>query len=146
VALARAVAAVRRFLAHVRFVLGAALVGAAAGLALALISLPPANEGFPSSPTLARWVLALAPGFGIGWWLGLLWGVVLSMAGRGAAAPAGERRAMTATFLAAGVLVLAFAVARVTHVSTAAGLAVGAVAAVAVAFWWAGRGSRGSAP
>ncbi|MGE5235350.1 MAG: hypothetical protein ACM3O7_03245 [Acidobacteriota bacterium] len=71
-----------RLLAEIRFVFGAALIGAAAGLALALLLLPPSRPGFPTSPVLARWVHAIAPGFAYGWWGGLLWSSFMALSAR----------------------------------------------------------------
>lgn len=141
-ALSWARAAARRFLAHVRFALGAALVGAGTGLVIALLFLPPATPGFPAAPALSRWVLALSPAVAIGWWMGLLWGSILTLTGK-RTDDEGEGRLMAATLLAAAALVVACAGARLSGLGAHAGLAAGAAAALAVGWWRAARhGSR----
>jgi hypothetical protein len=101
-----------RLLAEVRFVFGGALVGAAAGLVLAVLFLPPSLPGFQTSPLLARWVRAIAPGFGYGWWGGLLWSTFLALAARRSDPPAPVDSLGPATWVAASVAVVAGALSR----------------------------------
>ncbi|MFZ5787719.1 MAG: hypothetical protein ACOY3Y_14865, partial [Acidobacteriota bacterium] len=53
------------------------------GLALALLSAPPADPGVPSAPLVSRWIGATAPAVVIGWWVGLFWSVALALHVRG---------------------------------------------------------------
>ncbi|MFH1177943.1 MAG: hypothetical protein V1750_11095 [Acidobacteriota bacterium] len=122
-----------RLVDELRFVLSGALVGAAAGLALALLALPPQGGAFATAPPGARWFLAIAPGAGGGWWGGLVWSVLLSLAGRRQTPPAPVASLLPATAWAASVLVAVSGAARLAHLhpgwGAAAGLALAALAA-----------------
>jgi hypothetical protein len=122
-----------RLVDELRFVLAGALVGAAAGLVLALFALPPHGGAFATAPPGARWFLAIAPGAGGGWWGGLVWSVLLSLAGRRQAPSAPVASLLPATALAALVLVAVSGAARLIHFhpgwGAAAGLALAALTA-----------------
>ena len=64
-----------RMLAEAGFALGAALVMAAAGTAVAL-GMPPIRL-LPTDEPAVRWFVQVAVGFGLGWWGGLFWGIGL---------------------------------------------------------------------
>jgi hypothetical protein len=62
-------------LAEARFALGAALVMAAAGMAVAF-GMPPMRL-LPSDEPAVRWFVQASVGFGLGWWGGLFWATAL---------------------------------------------------------------------
>lgn len=97
-----------RVLSEVRFALGAALVMAVAGAALAF-GMPPIRLVPTDAPAVRLFVQA-AVGFGLGWWGGLFWGTALVFYARGCSPPPPLGSLMPATWLA-GVLVAATALA-----------------------------------
>ena len=57
-------------------VLAGALAWALAGGVLAVIL--PLSQPWEGAPLAARWVVQLALGFGLGWWLGVVWMVAVA--------------------------------------------------------------------
>jgi hypothetical protein len=114
-----------RLLAEVRFALAGALLGGAAGLALSLLLLPPGRADFTTAPPGARWLLAVAPGFGFGWWGGMLWSVMLALDGRRRRPPSPTTALLPAAAAAAVVVVLAGAGARLAAVDLRWGILAG---------------------
>ena len=120
-----------RLFDEVRFVLGAALIGALAGVVLAVLALPPDSSGFPTSPRLAPWLAAVAPATGIGWWSALVWAVAMALQARRGGVPT---PALTpATWLAAGITVACGFAAPLLSVNRGWGIAAGVVAGTVAA-------------
>ena len=131
-----------RLFDEVRFVLGAALIGALAGLVLALLALPPAGSGFSTSPRVAPWVAAIAPAAGIGWWGALAWGVVMALQARRGTRPPVAALAQ-ATWLAAGIVVACGALAPAMAVDQGWGIGAGVLLGTVAARVWMARPAVG---
>jgi len=127
-----------RLFDEVRFALGAALIGGLAGLLLAVLALPPVASGFPTSPSLAPWVGALAPAAGLGWWGGLVWAVALALQAR-RGTPVPVRALTTATWLAASVVVACGAAGPLLRVHRGWSLVAGMLAGTWAARVWLSR-------
>ena len=66
----------RNLLGAFSTVLGGAVAWATAGTLAAVLM--PLVEPWPQTPLAVRWVVQLALGFGLGWWLGLFWTAVVA--------------------------------------------------------------------
>jgi hypothetical protein len=137
-------AALDRFLAAVRFVLGAALAAVPVGAAIgALVPIPE----LPLLPQTAPWAnrlvaiteLALA-----GWFVGLLWGVLLLVWGRRLAPAAPPHARSRALAIGMGAALLAGVAALLAHLTLpwAVGVAVTAATGAALATLLAVRSHR----
>jgi hypothetical protein len=115
------------------FALGGALAGAGAGLVVAALRVPPTPATPAAALPLAAWYVALARGFGIGWWFGLLWSALFAVSARRATPPASVRLLLPAACVAAALVVAGAAVARVATLPPtpwmAGGLAAGTLLA-----------------
>ncbi len=116
-----------RLLDEARFVLGGALVGAAAGFAVAALATT-APLTLTSERQLVHWFLSVAPGAGYGWWGGLLWSVLLALSGRSLEPQPAADSMIGPTFTAAGIIVGAVLVCRLGDLPPMWGLAAGFVA------------------
>jgi len=118
-----------RMVAEFRFVLGGALVGAAAGLVLAVAALAVPR---PEPVVTADRVRAFATSIGLGWWGGLLFSFALALSARRFVPRPGVGALLPATVVAAATTVTVAVAAHLAHFSTTAGV-LGAVACGAVA-------------
>jgi hypothetical protein len=128
-----------RIVAEIRFVVGAALIGALAGALLAAVALPPDDPGVPTAPTVSRWLHATAPAIGFGWWGGLIWSVALAAHARRYQGETTISRLGQAAWVAAGVTVLGGAGARLLGVRAGWGVLAGVVLGSLVARTWVAR-------
>ncbi len=135
-----------RLLSELRLVFGAALLGAGVGLAVAVLALPPTSPGFPTSPWLSRWVRALAPGVGFGWWAGLLMAIALAVLARRYEPPAPLATLTTAVRVAAVIALAAAALARILGQLLPWGLLGGLMAATLAARTWVALATRRQRP
>ena len=78
--LSRALAWRPRFLAELTFVFAGALVMGAAGIVVA--ALAPPLRPMPSASVSLAWFVRCAIGFGLGWWGGVLWCLLLALRAR----------------------------------------------------------------
>jgi uncharacterized membrane protein len=120
-----------RLLDEAWFALGGALAGAAAGLLVAMLALPPELE--PGAVPGMTWVLAVAPGLGIGWWAGLLWSALLAVTARRTRPVPPVKALLPAAVLVAAVTVICTAVARVAGLPLSWGMIGGVVAGTVAA-------------
>lgn len=83
--------------------LGGALAWGTAGIVLALAA--PLCRPWPQAPEPVRWLVQLALGFGLGWWVGLLWTAILARRLLAASISSGWRVALpwVAALAAAGL-------------------------------------------
>lgn len=122
-----------RLLDEAKFALGAAVIGAGAGLVVAVLALPPSAGLHSISPTHVRWFVAIAPGLGFGWWGALVWSAFLALYARRFSPPPPIAALARVTWVAATILVGAAAVARVTGSPPRWGVLAGIVAATLIA-------------
>ena len=120
-----------RVLSEVRFALGAALVMAVAGTALAF-AMPPIRL-LPTDALAVRLFVQAAVGFGLGWWGGLFWAIALVFYARGFSPPPPLDVLMLATWLAGAVVAATAVAARAfgasVIISIGAGVVVGTTGA-----------------
>jgi hypothetical protein len=128
-----------RIVAEIRFVVGAALIGALAGALLAAVALPPDDPGVPTAPTVSRWLHATAPAIGFGWWGGLIWSVALAAHARRYQGTATVSRLGQAAWITAALTVLGGAGARLVGVRAGWGVLAGVVFGSLVARAWVAR-------
>jgi hypothetical protein len=128
-----------RILAEVRFVVGAALVGALVGALVAAVALPPDDPGVPSAPTVSRWLHATAPAIGFGWWGGLIWSVALAAHARRYGPAVTISRLDQSAWIAAGLTVLGGTGARILGLRAGWGVLAGVVLGSLVARTWVAR-------
>jgi uncharacterized membrane protein len=117
-----------RLLDEAWFALGGAVAGAVAGLIVEMLALPPPLEPAPGTPRGMTWVLAVAPGLGIGWWAGLLWSALLAVAARRSRPVPPVKALLPAAVLAAVVTVICSAAARLAGLPVSWGILGGVVA------------------
>lgn len=101
-----------RIVSEVKFALGGALIGAAAGSVpglLAAIAAPPPTK---MEPWVAA-VIATARGIGFGWWGGLLWSIALAILARRASPPPPVAMLLRSAWVAATATVLGALLAHV---------------------------------
>lgn len=92
-----------RLVKEVRFVLGAAAAGCLLG-AVAALMLPPYSW---VGPPLSGWLqifVKIAHGVGLGWWVGLFWGILVVFSARTGAPLPLERMANLGLWVAAAAL------------------------------------------
>jgi hypothetical protein len=128
-----------RIVAEIRFVVGAALIGALAGALLAAVALPPDDPGVPTAPTVSRWLHATAPAVGFGWWGGLIWSVALAAHARRYESAVTVLRLGQAAWIAAGLTVLGGTGARLFSVRAGWGVLAGVVLGSLAARVWVAR-------
>lgn len=128
-----------RLFSEVSFVLGGAVVGAVTGLVLGLLALPPDEIPFATAPPGSHWFLAVAPGFGYGWWIGLMWSTLLALFARRMRPVPEVAALLPATVRAAFVVVVCTAAGRIVSVDPGTAALVGLVAGTLVARWHLGR-------
>jgi hypothetical protein len=128
-----------RILAEVRFVVGAALIGALAGALVAAAALPPDDPGVATAPTVSRWLHATAPAIGFGWWGGLIWSVALAAHARRYQPAVTVSRLDQAAWITAGLTVLGGAGARLLGVRAGWGVLAGVVLGSLAARTWVAR-------
>ena len=114
-----------RLLSEVRFALGAALVMAVAGAALAF-GMPPIRL-LPTDAPAVRLFVQGAVGFGLGWWGGLFWGTGLVFYARGFTPPSPLGALMVATWLAGAVVATTALAARAFGASVILSICFGVV-------------------
>jgi len=128
-----------RILAEIRFVVGAALIGALAGVVLAAVALPPDDPGVPTAPTVSRWLHATAPAVGFGWWGALIWSVALAAHARRYEPPVATTLLSQAAWIAAGLTVAGGAAGRLFGVRPGWGVLAGVVLGSLAARAWVAR-------
>jgi hypothetical protein len=128
-----------RILAEIRFVVGAALIGALAGALLAAVALPPDDPGVPTAPAVSRWLHATAPAVGFGWWGALVWSVSLAAHARRHEPPVTIARLAQAAWIAAGLTVTGGAAGRLLGVRPGWGVLAGVVLGSLAARLWVAR-------
>lgn len=99
-----------RVLATVRSVLGGAVAWAAVGTLAAVVV--PLGTPWPGAPGWVRWAVQLALGFGLGWWLGVVWTALLA-GGRSKRREEGETLPPALPWLGAGATLAATLVAHI---------------------------------
>ncbi len=114
-----------RIAAEIRFVLGGALAGAAAGLVPGLLSdqAPRLAGGDP----VVGLIVNTARGVGIGWWSGLVWSVVLAVHARNMTPPAPVAALSRAAWMAAAAVVLGTLTAHLMDAGVSRGVIGGVV-------------------
>jgi hypothetical protein len=128
-----------RILDEIRFVVGAALIGALAGALVAAFALPPGDAGIPTAPFVSRWLHATAPAIGFGWWGALIWSVALAAHARRYQPPVTIARLARAAWLAAGLTVVGGLCARLLGQRPGWGVLAGIVIGSLVARFLAAR-------
>ncbi len=128
-----------RIVAEIRFVVGAALIGALAGALLAAVALPPDDPGVPTAPAVSRWLHATAPAVGFGWWGALIWSVALAAHARRYDPAVTVLRLDQAAWIAAGLTVAGGAGAHLLGVRAGWGVLAGVVLGSFAARLWVAR-------
>jgi hypothetical protein len=128
-----------RIIAEIRFVVGAALIGALAGALTAAVALPPDDPGVPTAPTVSRWLHATAPAIAFGWWGGLIWSVALAAHARRYPPAVTVTRLGQAAWIAAALTVLGGAGAHLFGVRAGWGVLAGIVLGSLAARTWVAR-------
>jgi len=128
-----------RILDEIRFVVGAALIGALAGALVAAVALPPDDPGVPTAPSVSRWLHATAPAVGFGWWGGLIWSVALAAHARRYEPAPTIARLARAAWIAAGITVAGGTAARLLGQKPGWGVLAGIVLGSLAARLWVAR-------
>jgi hypothetical protein len=131
-----------RLLGEVNFALGAALIMALAGTVVSLAT-PPLRL-FPTASPPVRWFIRGATGFGLGWWVGLVWSIGLAFHARRYQPPAPLPALTRATWIAAALIAAATLTALYLRLPFAGSAGAGVIVATLAARMMVSRAARGA--